>query len=166
MPNNLFDELSLDNINKCKNLIEDRASCILGNIKEIKIGESFPLSARHSDIYFYGNNLLIGESAHKFHPLAGLGLNMGIEDISFFTQLISKNNDLKIAFREYAIGRITKNSSLQNLLDVIIQFHSSKLIPDILKNHLLNLFDRTILMKPVITKNATGCENKFQSINK
>jgi 2-octaprenyl-6-methoxyphenol hydroxylase len=116
--------------------------------------------------YFYNNNLLIGESAHKFHPLAGLGLNMGIEDISFFIQLISKYGDLKIAFREYAIGRISRNNGLQYILDLIIQFHSSKLMTDTLKNYLLNLFDRTVFLKPVITKNATGCENKIQSINK
>ena len=166
MPNKLFKKLSFENIKKCKTHIEERANFILGNIKEINIGKSFPLSARHADTYFYNNNLLIGESAHKFHPLAGLGLNMGIEDISFFIQLISKHGDLKIAFREYAIGRITKNNSLQYILDLIIQFHSSKLMPDSLKNHLLDLFDRTILLKPVITKNATGCENKIQSISK
>jgi 2-polyprenyl-6-methoxyphenol hydroxylase-like FAD-dependent oxidoreductase len=166
MPNKLFKELSFDNIRKCKILIEDRANFILGDIKEISIGKSFPLSARHADTYFYNNNLLIGESAHKFHPLAGLGLNMGVEDISFFIQLISKHGDLKIALREYAIGRIPKNNSLQYILDLIIQFHSSKLIPDTLKNYLLNFFDRTILLKPIITKNATGYENKIQSINK
>ena len=67
MPNKLFKELSFDNIRKCKILIEDRANFILGDIKEISIGKSFPLSARHADTYFYNNNLLIGESAHKFH---------------------------------------------------------------------------------------------------
>ena len=74
---------------------------------------------------------------------------------------MSKHGDLKIAFREFAIGRISKNNGLQYILDLIIQFHSSKLMPDTLKNRLLNLFDRTILLKPVITKNATGCANKI-----
>tara|TARA_B100001059_G_scaffold231750_1_gene268238 strand:- start:742 stop:1821 length:1080 start_codon:yes stop_codon:yes gene_type:complete len=161
MPNKLFEELSLDNIEQCKNLINDRANFILGDIKGISIGKSFPLSARHAGIYFYNNNLLIGEAAHKFHPLAGLGLNMGIEDIALFTQLISQSDDLKTAFREYAIGRISKNNSLQYILDLVIEFHSTTLMPDTLKSRLLNLFDSTVLMKPIIIKNATGCDNKI-----
>ena len=161
MPNNLFEKISLEDMKEYKTLIEERANFILGEIQEITIGESFPLSARHADIYFYQNNLLIGESAHKFHPLAGLGLNMGIEDISFLTQLILKHHDLKVISREYAIKRISKNNSLQHILDLIIQFHSSELMPDDFKKYLLNFFDKTLLMKPTIIKKATGCDNRI-----
>tara|TARA_A100001015_G_scaffold23088_1_gene26133 strand:- start:250 stop:735 length:486 start_codon:yes stop_codon:yes gene_type:complete len=161
MPNNLFEKMSSEDMNEYKTLVEERANFILGEIQEMTIGESFPLSARHADIYFYQNNLLIGESAHKFHPLAGLGLNMGIEDISFLTQLILKHGDLKVTFREYAIKRIAKNNSLQRILDLIIQFHSSKLMPDDLKKYLLYYFDKTLLMKPTIIKKATGCDNRI-----
>ena len=159
MPNNLFEKMSSEDMNEYKTLVEERANFILGEIQEMTIGESFPLSARHADVYFYQNNFLIGESAHKFHPLAGLGLNMGIEDISFLTQLILKHGDLKVTFREYAIKRIAKNNSLQHILDLIIQFHSSKLMPDDLKKYLLYYFDKTLLMKPIIIKKATGCDN-------
>ena len=161
MPNNLFEKISLEDMKEYKTFIEERANFILGEIQEITIGESFPLSARHADIYFYQNNLLIGEAAHKFHPLAGLGLNMGIEDISFLTQLILKHGDLEVTSREYAIKRISKNNSLQHILDLIIQFHSSKLMPDDFKKHLLNIFDNTLFMKPTIIKKATGCDNRI-----
>ena len=161
MPNNLYEKISLEDMKEYKTLIEERANFILGEIQEMSIGGSFPLSARHADTYFYQNNLLIGESAHKFHPLAGLGLNMGIEDISFLTQLILKHDDLKVTSREYAIKRISKNNSLQHILDLIIQFHSSKLMPDDFKKYLLNFFDKTLLMKPTIIKKATGCDNRI-----
>ena len=161
MPSNLFEKISLETLKEYIKLIGERANPILGTIKKITIGKSFPLSARHADIYFYGNNLLIGESAHKFHPLAGLGLNMGIEDISLLVQLISKHDDLDVIFREYAIKRISKNNSLQHILDLIIQFHSSKLIPDDFKKYLLKFFDKTVFMKPTIIKKATGCDNRI-----
>jgi 2-polyprenyl-6-methoxyphenol hydroxylase-like FAD-dependent oxidoreductase len=159
MPNSLYEKISLKDMNEYKTFIEERANFILGEIQEMTIGGSFPLSARHADIYFYQNNLLIGESAHKFHPLAGLGLNMGIEDISFLTQLILKHGDLKVTSREYAIKRISKNKSLQHILDLIIQFHSSRLMPDDFKKYLLKFFDKTLLIKPTIIKKATGCDN-------
>ena len=161
MPNNLYEKIPLEDMKEYKTFIEERANFILGEIQEITIGEPFPLSARHADIYFYQNNLLIGEAAHKFHPLAGLGLNMGIEDISFLTQLILKHGDLEVTSREYAIKRISKNNSLQHILDLIIQFHSSKLMPDDFKKHLLNIFDNTLFMKPTIIKKATGCDNRI-----
>ena len=161
MPNNLYEKIPLEDIKEYKTFIEERANFILGEIQEMTIGESFPLSARHADTYFYQNNLLIGESAHKFHPLAGLGLNMGIEDISFLTQLILKHDDLKVTSREYAIKRISKNNSLQHILDLIMQFHSSKLMPDDFKKYLLKFFDKTLLMKPTIIKKATGCDNRI-----
>jgi 2-polyprenyl-6-methoxyphenol hydroxylase-like FAD-dependent oxidoreductase len=161
MPNNLYEKISLEDMKEYKKFIAERANFILGEIKEMTIGESFPLFARHTDTYFYQNNLFIGESAHKFHPLAGLGLNMGIEDISFLTQLILKHHDLKVISREYAIKRISKNNSLQHILDLIIQFHSSDLMPDDFKKYLLNFFDKTLLMKPTIIKKATGCDNRI-----
>ncbi len=161
MPNDLFEKISHEKKDKYKVLIEDRAKHILGDIQEIIIGKSFPLSARHADKYFYKNNLFIGESAHKFHPLAGLGLNMGIEDIAFLTQLISKHSNLKVVFREYAIKRISKNTGLQCMLDLIIQFHSSKIFSDDLKKYLLKYFNNTLLIKPTIIKNATGCDNNL-----
>ena len=161
MPNNLYEKISLEDMKEYKTFIEERANFILGEIQEMTIGESFPLSARHADTYFYQNNLLIGEAAHKFHPLAGLGLNMGIEDISILTQLILKHGDLKVTSREYAIKRISKNNSLQHILDLIIQFHSSKLMPDDFKKYLLRFFDKTLLMKPTIIKKATGCDNRI-----
>ena len=161
MPNNLFEKISLEDMQEYRKFIEERANFILGEIQEMAIGESFPLSARHADIYFYKNNFLIGESVHKFHPLAGLGLNMGIEDISCLSQLILKHGDLKVTSREYAIKRIAKNNSLQHILDLIMQFHSSNLMPDDFKKYLLNFFDKTLLMKPTIIKKATGCDNRI-----
>ena len=161
VPNELFNKISLEDSHSYIKLIKARANFILGDIKEISIGNSFSLSARHADEYFYKNTLLIGEAAHKFHPLAGLGLNMGIEDISFFTQLLTKHNDIKLAFREYAIKRIQKNNSLQHILDLIIQFHSSPLMSDKLKKYFLSLFDNTLLIKPLIIKGATGFDNKI-----
>ena len=76
-------------------------------------------------------------------------------------KLILKYGDLNIIFREYAIKRISKNNSLQHILDLIIQFHSSKLIPDDFKKYLLNFFDKTLFMKPTIIKKATGCDNRI-----
>ena len=159
MPNKLFDQLLSTNPDEYLKLIQKRAQLILGEIQDLSIGQSFPLSSRHSDCYCYQNNILVGESAHKFHPLAGLGLNMGIEDIHVLSTLVSKNSEINIISREYVIKRIFRNSSLNHILNTIIKFHSFNLIPDFFRRIFLNIFDRSIFLKPTITRNATGFVN-------
>jgi 2-polyprenyl-6-methoxyphenol hydroxylase-like FAD-dependent oxidoreductase len=159
MPNKLFDQLLSTNPDEYLKLIQKRAQLILGEIQDLSIGQSFPLSSRHSDCYCYQNNILVGESAHKFHPLAGLGLNMGIEDIHVLSTLVSKNSKINIISREYVIKRIFRNSSLNHILNTIIKFHSFNLIPDFFRRIFLNIFDRSIFLKPTITRNATGFDN-------
>lgn len=159
MPNELFSEISSNGEDEYLKTLEKRAKFILSEIKDLNVGKSFPLISRHTDTYYYKNNILIGESAHKFHPLAGLGLNMGMEDIHVLSTLISSNTENNIIFREYALKRIFRNSSLQRTLDIIIKFHSSTIISDSFKRLLLNIFDKSMFIKPVTVKNATGLVN-------
>lgn len=54
--------------------------CKLGRILESTQRFSFPLKMRHSKAYLRDNIVLIGDAAHTIHPLAGQGLNIGIQD--------------------------------------------------------------------------------------
>jgi 2-polyprenyl-6-methoxyphenol hydroxylase-like FAD-dependent oxidoreductase len=43
--------------------------------------ESFPLTMNSVESFFKDRVLLVGDSAHFIHPMAGQGLNLGIRDI-------------------------------------------------------------------------------------
>ena len=160
MPNNFFDQINKASTTSLLEYLSDRVSFLLGDIKKTDTHRSFPLSSRHASSYFCENNLLIGDAAHKFHPLAGLGLNMGIEDVSTLSNLLSKSNNLRSTLCNFTIKRMRRIQSLQQLLDLIVAFHSSDILSSKLKLKILNYFNKTNYLKPKIIENATGLNNK------
>lgn len=59
---------------------------------------SFPLTANITNSYVNKRVLLIADSAHTIHPLAGQGLNQGIKDIKALYELLNKENIQKLSF--------------------------------------------------------------------
>lgn len=53
----------------------------IGCCLQVSKRHAFPLKMIHTQAYYGKNWILLGDSAHHFHPLAGLGLNAGIADI-------------------------------------------------------------------------------------
>ncbi len=57
---------------------------------------SFPLTANITNNYVNKRIMLIADSAHTIHPLAGQGLNQGIKDIKSLYELLSKDSLQKL----------------------------------------------------------------------
>ncbi len=60
--------------------IEDAFPGELGLIDVLYDRGSFPIRRRHARQYWKGNLVLVGDSAHAIHPLAGQGVNLGLRD--------------------------------------------------------------------------------------
>lgn len=51
----------------------------------------FPLEMRYARSWLDGSLVLVGDSAHRIHPLAGLGLNLGLGDVSCLVEQVVLN---------------------------------------------------------------------------
>ena len=82
----------------------------LGKITLSSTRKSFPLFMQHADNYVQERIALIGDAAHTIHPLAGQGLNLGLQDAHCLAQVI-----IDRLHRNRDIGRYSNLRSFERL---------------------------------------------------
>jgi 2-polyprenylphenol 6-hydroxylase len=64
--------------------------CRLGNITAASQRFAVPLRQRHAIDYVQHGVALIADAAHTIHPLAGLGINLGLQDVAVLAQELQR----------------------------------------------------------------------------
>ena len=59
---------------------------------------SFPLVQRHAQTYVQPSFALVGDAAHSIHPLAGLGANIGFQDVTALTEELTRATSRSISW--------------------------------------------------------------------
>jgi 2-octaprenylphenol hydroxylase len=86
----------------------------LGACSLLSSRQSFPLHMRHTQQYHGQHWVLMGDAAHTIHPLAGLGLNLGLADLQTWLTLSEENKSkLSTQKRLSAYQRARKNATWQ-----------------------------------------------------
>ncbi|MEZ5565543.1 MAG: FAD-dependent monooxygenase [Gammaproteobacteria bacterium] len=62
---------------------------VLGELKLTTRRIAFPLAARHTHRYTGARFALIGDAAHRIHPLAGQGINQGLLDAAALADILA-----------------------------------------------------------------------------
>lgn len=60
----------------------------LGEVKLVSQRFAYPLNLLHAKTYIGERLALISEAAHRMHPIAGQGLNVGMRDIALLAELV------------------------------------------------------------------------------
>ncbi len=132
----------------------------LGDITIKSPRHQFPLHMRHTQQYAGNRWILMGDAAHTIHPLAGLGLNVGLADLSTWILELKKN---KLAFtskktlqsyqrqRKHALWQII---ALMQALHVL--FTQKITVVSKLTSLGLNIINNLTPLKRLIIQQASG----------
>ncbi|XP_054653603.1 ubiquinone biosynthesis monooxygenase COQ6, mitochondrial [Dunckerocampus dactyliophorus] len=98
----------------------------------------FPLGMGHASEYIRHRVALIGDAAHRVHPLAGQGANLGFGDVACLTQLLSQaafnGKDLGAIqhLLEYETERQRHNLPMMAAIDLMKRLYSTDAAPVVL----------------------------------
>ena len=125
--NKLHKELQEKSRNKFLEIFLARTNYLYKPVAGITNQTSFPLSMSVSDTLHTKRFLIMGDAAHKIHPMAGQGLNLGLRDLRAFQLALSERNS-----DDLGLNSFLKKYQRKRLRD-IKEF-------SFLTNHLNNLF--------------------------
>lgn len=97
----------------------------LGAVKTVQDKHVFSLRSQQATTYVKPRLALVGDAAHTVHPLAGLGVNLGLMDAASLTDVILKAQAAQEdigefrVLRRYARWRAAENQPLLKGVDII-----------------------------------------------
>lgn len=146
--------------------LEDAAfNLALGKAFQHKLGDvtlagarhQFPLVMRHTQQYAGKHWLLMGDAAHTIHPLAGLGLNIGLADVAAWLSCLDVSTRQDKALGSYQRQR--KQAVWQSiaLMGGLKTLFASPLPPMVALRGLgLNVCNRLTPLKRMFIEHAAG----------
>ncbi len=122
----------------------------------------WPLSLAQADAMHGAGWVLVGDAAHRVHPLAGQGLNLGLADVSALAEVLQAREawrdlaDPKLGER-YARLRRAPTQAMAGVTDALWHLfaHPSPLTKE-LRNRGLSLLNQLSPLKRLLTSRALG----------
>ena len=123
---------------------------------------SFPLGLVHSSSYACPRVAFIGDAAHRIHPLAGQGVNLGFGDVSclrkLLVEVVQNGSDLGslIYLAEYETQRQRSVLPVLGVIDGLQRLYSTSFTPLVILRSLgLQTVQSLHFLKNIIIKQAS-----------
>ena len=113
--------------------LQEKFTDYLGKVELISKVIAYPLQLIMAEKYYQYRVMLIGDSAHSIHPIAGQGFNLALRDISSLMYLYQKYENLGLGFgcyqslKEYQTIRMNDNISMAMITDGLNKLFSNNI---------------------------------------
>jgi 2-polyprenyl-6-methoxyphenol hydroxylase-like FAD-dependent oxidoreductase len=133
-----------------------------GNLRLTATRSSWPLSLARAERVCGPGWVLVGDAAHRVHPLAGQGLNLGLADVASLARVLAAREDWRSLgdvrlLERYAREREAPVRAMLGLTDALLQLfsHPSPWAKE-LRNRGLGLVNAAAPIKRWLTARALG----------
>ncbi len=146
-----------------KSELADNFERRLGQVLECSQRAVFPLSRAHAKQYVQPGIALLGDAAHRIHPLAGQGANLGLLDAATLAECLiaagrEKAGSLRV-LRQYERWRRGENLSMMLAMDGFKDlFSNAQPILKLARNRGISMLDSCEPVKAMIMRRAMGLE--------
>jgi 2-octaprenyl-6-methoxyphenol hydroxylase len=112
--------------------IADRFGDFLGKLQVIAPRWTYPLTFHNAERYCDDRVVLVGDSAHGMHPIAGQGLNLGLRDVAALAEVLTDSSRLgldlgsKAVVERYQQWRRTDGAILLSVTDGLNRLFSTR----------------------------------------
>lgn len=100
----------------------------LGNLQLCSKRAAFPLSLMQAQTTVGHRMVLVGDAAHRVHPLAGQGLNLGLADVAALAEVLQGARDVGAMkhLRRYERWRAGDTGLMVRLMDLFKRLYGSE----------------------------------------
>ncbi|HCS63685.1 MAG TPA: 2-octaprenyl-3-methyl-6-methoxy-1,4-benzoquinol hydroxylase [Cellvibrio sp.] len=135
----------------------------LGRVISCDKRYAIPLRQRHATTYIQPGIALVGDAAHNIHPLAGQGVNLGLQDVLVLAQEIERALARGIPLADYSILRRYQRQRLAGNLGMMTAmegfkrlFGNRSLSVNWLRNTGMRQLNSVAAIKKIIINSALG----------
>ena len=127
--------LSSIETDKFNYFLNEKINNSVGKAELISNLVSYPLELIMAKKYYHNRIMLVGDSAHSIHPMAGQGFNLAIRDIEAIAQIYKRFSEIGLnlgchqALEEYQKLRKKDNMSMAIITDGLNKLFSNNIKP-------------------------------------
>ncbi len=154
-----------------RSTLEGAFESALGGIVNCGPRARLPLQRAHAERYVAARIALVGDAAHRIHPLAGQGANLGLMDVAALAQVIhgacaqAQDPGALCVLRRYERWRKGENLAMLWAMDAFKELFGTSLLPVRLARNLgMDLTDRVPPVKRWIMRRAMGLSGDLPRI--
>ena len=139
--------------------VTQSGNSVLGRMTMLGKPAAFPLILKKAEMMVQNSVVLVGDAAHRIHPMAGQGVNLGFRDVIDLVETVShKNsyqliNDMSLLKRYARIRKVDMFNMLTLTNGLYHLFESQNAVVRKVRNWGLSAINRQALKK-VLVKNA------------